>query len=138
MKITSSLNRLLALFVTGGFVFLLADTILEHWGILLQDPAAFIPILFSAAGSLIGVIAVAQWNGRWIRIFHLTLLTAFLVSAAGLYFHIENEAAERATPEGRAHEQKEKEIPLLAPLAFGGLGAFGILGTSRKWPGEVV
>jgi len=138
MKTTYSLNRLLALFVTGGFVFLLADSLLEHWGVLREEPAAFIPVLFSAAGSLIGMVAVTKWDGRWIRILHITLLAAFLIAGTGLCFHIESEEDENGTPERRAHEQKEKEKPLLAPLAFGGLGALGLLGTARKWPGEVI
>jgi hypothetical protein len=35
------------------------------------------------------------------------------------------------------HEEKEKEKPLLAPLAFAGLAVVGLLGTARKWEAEV-
>jgi hypothetical protein len=132
-----SLNRLLVLFVTLGFAFLMADSILEHWPIFLQEPWAFVPVIFSAVGAIIGVMTVVRWNERWIRLMHVTLLAAFLVSAGGFYFHAGEEDESEKTAEVRDHEQKEKDKPLLAPFAFGGLAVAGLLGTSRKWHAEV-
>lgn len=134
-----SLNRLLALFTTAGFLFLLTDSIIEHWSAFSQEIMCFIPVVFSAFGLIIGILAVRQWNGQWIRRFHVLLLATFVISAAGLYFHIEEEEDdEQFTAEQREHEKNEKEKPLLAPLSFAGLAAFGLLGTSRKWQAEVV
>jgi hypothetical protein len=86
-----SLNRLLALFTTAGFLFLLTDSIIEHWSAFSQEIMCFIPVVFSAFGLIIGILAVRQWNGQWIRRFHVLLLATFVISAAGLYFHIEEE-----------------------------------------------
>jgi hypothetical protein len=41
-----SLNRLLVLLTTIGFLFLMIDSILEHWSIFSQDLPAFIPVMY--------------------------------------------------------------------------------------------
>jgi hypothetical protein len=128
-----SLNRLIVVFVAGGFFFLIADSILEHWNILEQELWAYIPIVFSLLGFVISAIAVILWKERVIRFLQITLFVAFIISAAGLYFHIIEEDDEEITTEQLEHEQKEKDKPLLAPLSFGGLAMIGLLGTSRKW-----
>lgn len=134
-----SLNRLLVLLTTIGFLFLTVDSLLEHWDILAQDLPAFIPVLFSAVGLIIGAIALRRWEERWIRRLHIFLFLSILVAGVGLYYHIlEEDDEEQTTAEQREHEQKEKEKPLLAPLSFAGLAAVGLLGTSRKWQAEVV
>ena len=134
-----SLNRLLVLFATLGFLFLMIDSTIEHWGILKQELMAFIPILFSALGLVMGGITVLNWKEQWIHRFHIFLLAAIVVAGAGLYFHIwEDEDEEQMTDEQREHEKKEKEKPLLAPLSFAGLAAVGLLGTARKWHAEVI
>jgi hypothetical protein len=128
-----SLNRLIIVFVAGGFFFLIADSILEHWGILGQELWAYIPIVFSLLGFVISAIAAVVWRERALRFLQITLFAAFIISAAGLYFHILEEDETTLSTEQIEHEQKEKEKPLLAPLSFAGLALIGLLGTSRKW-----
>ena len=131
-----SLNRLIVMFVATGFFFLIADSILEHWDILGQELWAYIPIAFSVFGFIISIIATARWKERVIRFLHITLFVAFIISGAGLYFHIKEEDKEEITTEQLEHEQKEKDKPILAPLSFAGLAMIGLLGTSRKWKAE--
>jgi len=133
-----SLNRILVLVVTAGFAFLLIDTMIEHWGIFSKEPMAYIPVGFSVVGLLIGISAVLQWNERWIRYFQLFLFASFIVAAMGVYLHIGDDDDEKQATEQIAQQKKEKEKPLLAPLAFGGLAVIGLLGTSRKWQAEVL
>jgi hypothetical protein len=134
-----SLNRLLVLFTTIGFLFLMVDSIIEHWSAFSQEIMCFIPVAFGAIGLVVGTLTVRQWKDQWIRRFHILLFTTFVVSAAGLYFHIiEEEDDEQLTAEQREHEKTEKEKPLLAPLTFAGLAAVGLIGTSRKWQAEVI
>jgi hypothetical protein len=133
-----SLNKLLVLFVAAGFLFLLVDSILEHLDILSQDLVAYTPIVFSVIGLAVSAIAAVKWSERWIRALHMFLFIAFVVSAAGLYFHLEEEEGEEMTVEKREHEEKEKDKPPLAPLSFAGLAMVGLLATSRKWHAEVV
>lgn len=134
-----SLNRLLVLFTSTGFAFLLADTTIEHWPIFKQEIIAYIPPVFSLIGLSLGIVVVIFWKEKFIHWFQILLFTAFIVSAAGLYFHIEEEDDEiNLTAEEREHEENEGEKPLLAPLSFGGLAVVGLFGTSRKWEAEVV
>lgn len=135
-----SLNRLLVLLTTAGFLFLVGDSILEHWAIFSQEPVAFTPVVVAAIGLAIGAVTVLGWQEQWIRRFHMFLLLCILVGAAGMYFHIEpfEEDDELLTVEERQHEMNEKEKPLLAPLSFAGLAAVGLLGTSRKWQADVI
>jgi hypothetical protein len=131
-----SLNHMIAMFVAAGFFFLIADSILEHLEILGQELLVYIPIAFSVLGFLISTIAAVLWKERVIRFLRMTLFVAFLISAAGLYFHIKEEDDEEITAEQFTHEQKEKDKPILAPLSFAGLAVIGLLGTSRKWKTE--
>ena len=131
-----SLNRMVVMFVAAGFFFLIADSILEHWNILGQELWAYIPIAFSVIGFLISTIAAVLWKERVIRFLRMTLFVAFLISSAGLYFHIKEEDDEEITVEQLEREQKEKDKPLLAPLSFAGLAVIGLLGTSRKWKAD--
>jgi hypothetical protein len=125
------------LFVSAGFLVLAADSIIEHVEILSQDIAAYIPIVFSVLGLVVSVAAFLRWSERWIRAPQVFLFAAFVVSAAGLYFHLEEEEGEEMTAEKREHEEKEKDKPPLAPLSFAGLAVVGLLATSRKWHAEV-
>jgi hypothetical protein len=97
---------------------------------------SLIPIVFSALGFVVSALAVLQWRESRIRLLHLTLFAAFLVAGAGVYFHIGEDKDEEVTAQNA--KEKEKDKPLMAPLAFAGLAAFGLLGTSRKWPADVV
>jgi hypothetical protein len=132
-----SLNRILALVAAGGFFFMMIDSTIEHWDILAEEWMAYIPILFSAVGAILGAIAVLKWNETWIRLLNVFLLASFLVAAGGLYFHLAEEDEDEMTEEKMELEATEKEKPPLAPLAFGGLALVGLLGTARKWNAEV-
>jgi hypothetical protein len=133
-----SLNRMLILVVTLGFLGLCADSILEHRDTLDDRWTAYIPIVFSAIGFLFGVRVTFAWKAMCIRVMHYFLMASIAVAALGFYFHIEDEEDdEDLTAEQREHEKNEKEKPLLAPLAFAGIAAFGLLGTSRRRQAEV-
>ena len=133
-----SLNRLLVLITTIGFVFLLADTTIEHWAIFKQELMAFIPLIFSIIGIVFGALAVIYWNEKLIHWFQILLFISILVGAVGLYFHIEPfEEETNQTAEEINHEANEKDKPLLAPLSFAGIAVIGLLGTMRKWEAEV-
>lgn len=130
---TLSLNRMLILFVGAGFLFLLTDSILEHSDVLLKDLPAWIPVLFSALGLTVSVAALVRWNERRLMILNVTFYAAFLVALGGVYFHTADEDDDELTTQEEETGEREKEKPLLAPLSFAGLAAFGLLGTSRRW-----
>jgi glucan phosphoethanolaminetransferase (alkaline phosphatase superfamily) len=133
-----SLNKLLILVTTFGFTFLLLDTIIEHWPIFEQELIAFVPLVFSFAGIVLGVFTVVMWKEKLIYWFQILLVISILVGVAGLYFHVEPfEEETNLTAEEIEHEANEKEKPLLAPLSFAGIAVIGLLGTLRKWEAEV-
>ncbi len=132
-----SLNYLLVLFATVGFLFLSVDTIIEHRNMFTQELFVYLPPLFGFCAVAVGVAALLRWNARRIRLFHLTLIISLAVAAAGMYFHLTEEEKEGMTAEEQAHEAREKEKPPLAPLSFAGVAIAGLLGTSRKWPAEI-
>jgi len=141
-----SLNRMLALFTTVGFGFFLLDTILEHRAILLNEWASLIPVVYSALGIFISGNAAARWNTSTIKTLRVYLLIGMLVGAGGVYYHLadddDEEKGEATTEQENAAakpgDTKEKDKPPLAPLAFAGLSAVGLLGTSRIWKVESV
>lgn len=134
-----SLNRMLVLFTTFGFAFLLLDTTLEHWDMLKDEVMVYIPMIFSVIGVILGLAVTVQWKEKLIRYFQIFLIVSFIVAGAGVYFHVAEEKDEiNLTEEKREHEENEKDKPLLAPFAFAGLAAVGLLGTARKWNSEVI
>jgi hypothetical protein len=155
-----TLNKAMVLGLIGAFAFLLVEIRYEHRHVLGEERAAWIPILFSGACVLLGVLALRSWD-RWGR---KALMAAFaaacLVGALGVWFHTEGKPAaalsvvtasvpggpahadsegseSRAAPEGQPYTgEGEKTPPYLAPLAFCGLGLFGMLACSRRLPAE--
>ncbi len=133
-----SLNKLLVLLTTIGFAFLLLDTTIEHWETFEEEIMVFIPLVFSMIGVVLGIIVVITWKEKLIRWFQILLFASLIISAIGLYFHLEEEEDDiDLTTEQREHEEKEGEKPILAPLSFAGIAAIGLLGTLRKWEAEV-
>jgi hypothetical protein len=133
-----SLNKLLILVTTLGFAFLLLDTTLEHWPTFEEEIMSFIPLIFSLAGLVLGIIVFITWKEKFIHWFQILLFVSIIVSVAGIYFHIEPfEEETNMTAEEMEHEENEKDKPLLAPIAFAGLAVFGLLGTMRKWEAEI-
>ena len=108
--------------------------------------AAYVPILFSALGFIIASLAAFKWQEKWIRVLHIYLFLALAVGVGGMYFHNEDrlegktEAREMKDGDIKEDEKKaeEKTPPILAPVAFTGLGAVGLLGTYRRWKAEFV
>jgi hypothetical protein len=133
-----SLNRMIVLFVTGGLFFLMIDSIIEHWEIFFEEPLSFVPVIFSALGLIVSLIAVVQWKEARIRLLNVILYAALAVAAAGVYVHVEEGEDDDLATEQLQQVKEENEKPLLAPLLFAGLAAMGLLGTSRKWKAEVV
>ena len=139
MRPTLSINRLIAMFCTVGFLFLAVDTFLEHLDTFKDEPLAWVPVAFSVVGLVIGGIASARWNERSIRWLHWCFVAALAVGGAGLYLHVAEqfESEEEHVAEHGKAVKDEKAPPILPPLAFVGLGAFGLVATLRKWNAEV-
>ncbi|MEO8230811.1 MAG: hypothetical protein ABI638_00900 [Ignavibacteriota bacterium] len=79
---------------------------------------------------ILGTLTVIKWKENLIHSFQIVLFIALVVSAAGLYFHLtEDDNEEKAEIKTEQMNKEEDDKPILAPLAFGGLAVFGLLGT---------
>ena len=139
MKNTLSINRLIVIIATAGFLFLLVDTILEHLDAFKDEALAYVPVVFSIVGLVVAGVAAFRWDEMWIKLLHWCFIAAFAVGVVGVYLHVAGqfESEEERIAEHGESKKEEKAPPPLAPLAFAGLGAVGMLGTLRKWQAEV-
>ena len=138
MTNTLSINRAIVVVCTVGFLFLLVDTLLEHIDAFKDEPLAWVPVAFSVVGLAIAGVASARWNETWIRLLHWCFIAALVVGAVGVYLHVSDrfESEEERVAEHGGDTKEHKLPPVLPPLAFTGLGAFGLIGTLRKWQAE--
>jgi hypothetical protein len=119
----------------GGFFLLLCEIRFEHREVLVEDWRPWIPIVF--CGLMLVVIPLATWlwgrGGKKVLCgcYCLTMCLGLL----GLVFHSEGHFIQRLSEifsvwlstlqDGAAI--KAHHPPLLAPAAFAGLGAIGLL-----------
>jgi hypothetical protein len=182
-----TLNRIVAVVLAAGFLFLLADTRLEHEQIMARKPLVFIPMAFSLVAFLVALAAAIRWRPLLAKMLLVVSLLAVPVGLGGLWFHNEDRLAERGEerrpggppqvgteqrpsggqsgerqgaqpgqqqvqgaqppagepPAGERQRieperrQRRRGPPMLAPLAFLGMGLMGTLVTLRRWPADV-
>jgi hypothetical protein len=174
-----TLNRIVAVVLAAGFLFLLADTRLEHEQLMARKPLVFIPMAFSLIAFLVALAAAIRWRPLLAKMLLVVSLLALPVGLGGLWFHNEDRLAERgeerrpggpaqvgteARPSGGQpgeqrmqgaqppagelppgerpridpeRRQRRRGPPMLAPLAFLGMGLMGTLVTLRRWTADV-
>ncbi len=139
-----TLNKLIAAGVLGGFAFLLLDIRFEHRLVLSEKPVAWIPIVFSGTMLLLSVPSLIWWEPRGRQVLRAGFTVALAVGLLGIWFHTEGHPTEVfkvlsvwiAPGSNAASSQSVARPPVLAPLAFCGLGLFGVLACSRRFPSE--
>lgn len=148
-----TLNKVLVLALLGGFAFLMLEIRYEHRAVLLDERAAWIPIIYSGLTLLIGGILLALWERGGRLILSLWFGGAMIVGGLGVWFHSGGHPLKAAALAGQsaklvlskpqspdaASAAPEADVggpPLLAPLAFCGLGMFGLLACSRRLAAE--
>jgi hypothetical protein len=144
-----TINSAIIWLLWGGFALLMGDVRVEHNQVIRETWHAWIPIIFSFAMLIIIPIGMYMW-GRGGR---KMLLTCFALSAvvgiAGFVFHMKDNPTgavqhiatvlaqppavsnnDRVTgniPPKAPPKRGPKWPPLLAPLAFAGLGLIGVV-----------
>ena len=119
----------------GGFLLLLCEVRFEHRAVLLEDWRPWIPVAF--CGFMLAAIPLLNWMSSTFT--RRALLGCYLIALClglfGLIVHSEGHLLERlnelvavwTSSLQAGAEIKAHHPPLLAPLAFTGLGLIGVL-----------
>ncbi len=132
-------DRTLAALLVGGAALLAVEVRFEHREALGERWPAWIPLVYAVALAVLGAAALARWErgGReaLLRLFALGLV----VGPAGVLFHTGGHPL-RAVGEvlsawalrpGESGGIGRDHPPALAPLAFAGLSALGVVVCAR-------
>ena len=129
-------DRAVAALLVSGAALLLLEIRFEHREVLGETWRSWIPLSWCALTVVLGAAALLRWT-RWGRpALAACFALALLVGAAGFWFHTGGHlltAARQVVAMWRVPPGQDGGIkmgsapPALAPLAFCGLGALGLL-----------
>ncbi len=129
-----SLQRLVTWLLVGGYLTLFVETFLDHRGTWDAHPLAYTPVVTALLLSAALLLAAASWRPGPRAAAGWLCLASVLVGLTGLVLHNEDRLED-----GFDFASGAVLIPpLLAPLAFAGLGLLGWVILSRKWPEVLV
>ena len=144
-KTSWSLNRLIVLILLGGLAMLLIDIRWEHRVELGRQWETWIPLVYIGLMLVAGAIGLYRWEGWGRRVLQVGFAAAIIVGALGLWFHsgvhivgnVLRVFTAWTIPLGtNGGVRVSSEPPVLAPLAFVGLGLLGLLACSRIFRAE--
>lgn len=140
-RTTWTLNRWIVLMLLGAYVGLLLEIRYDHNHVLRHTKIAWTPIVYSGIMIVAGAISLAYW-ASWGRVVMLWLFAAGLVvGVLGFFLHNGGNPLEgigrMLSPWVGQHPDPMDRPPVLAPLAFAGLGAVGWAACLPRFqPGE--
>lgn len=136
-RTTWTLNRWVVLLLLAGYVGLFLEIRYDHNKVLMRKSIAWTPIIYSAVMIVAGAISLAFWDS-WGRTVMLWLFAAGVgVGLLGFWLHntghpFEGIGTMLSTWAGN-HPDPESRPPVLAPLAFAGLGAVGWIASLERF-----
>ena len=131
-----TLNEQVVAALLGGAGLLLAEIRFEHRQVLGETRLAWIPLVYAGLLLLAGSLALWRWNAGGRRVLAALFALAIVVGALGLWFHsgghplsqLGRVAAAFLLEPGKDGGLKiGSQPPALAPGAFLGIGALGLL-----------
>ncbi len=132
------LGKMIVLILTGAFAGLVFDLRYEHNHILAKHEIGWTPIIYSAVAVGVGTAGLALWERGGRLMLRAIFAAGFVVGALGFWYHgqghILADLGQMLSVWSGAHPNPVHKPPLLAPLAFAGIGLFGLLGCSRRLP----
>jgi hypothetical protein len=131
-----TLNRILTVFLSLTFLGLSFDLRSEHIDVVETHWTAWIPIYFSLAAFLIGLLTTASWTEPSRRLFFWWCLAGMGIGLLGFWFHNEPHLMRNVLQVFQAWYlplPHREDAPVLAPLAISGLSFLGMLTTSKKY-----
>ena len=138
-----TLNKLVALGVLSAFAFLLLELRFDHREVLSEHWQAFAPLAYSGVMIVCGGAALALWHrgGRVVLLWGFSI--ALVIGVVGFWMHnhakpIEGlkrivAAWEQPIQKPQSNAAALEEPPVLAPLAFCGLGLLGMLACAQRF-----
>lgn len=134
-----TINKALVLGLIGGFAFLMLEIRYEHRGVLADERTAWIPIIYSGTALILGSFSLWRWDRGGRQLLAILFTASVIVGLLGIWFHTGGHLLQTLSfvgegvgllfkpADAKASESFAALPPLLAPLAFCGLGAFGLL-----------
>ena len=144
MSKPATLSKLIVISLLGALSLLLVEIRFEHREVLGEAWQSWIPLLYCGAMLALGAAALTRWHRGGRRVLQVGFAVAFLIGLLGLWFHSDGHplsgvlqvlAAWTLRP-GANGGIKLGSPPVLAPLAFVGLGSMGVLACSWRFPAE--
>ena len=129
-------ERRLAAALLAGAAFLLVEVRFEHREVLGETWHAWIPLASATLLILIGLPAWIFWRKGGRRLLLALFAAAAVLGPVGAWFHSDGRplravlrvaAAWTLKPGANGGEKPGGSPPVLAPLAFSGLGLLGVL-----------
>ena len=131
------LARVLMFCLSGAFFGLMCDVRIEHVEVVHEHAIAWTPIVFAAVMTLACFVSTVWWNRTTMRVMIPLFILAIIVGAVGFYLHNDGHVLDVVKTVIAAwtdrHMKHEDVPPHLAPMAFAGLGALGLLTCVRRF-----
>jgi hypothetical protein len=129
-----SLGRLLVLVLTAGCLTLLIDIRYEHIDVVHETRISWIPLIYSGLLTLLGLWAFLRWSPASRAILFWCYAVGLAVGMTGLWMHSQGaifSGVAHVLSAWFQHFHYADEPPLLAPLAFCGIGLMGMLACAK-------
>jgi hypothetical protein len=123
-----TLNKLVVLILTAGFVVLLIQVRYDHRMVVHEKVIAWTPIVFSALMITACVVGLLLWDRGGRKVLLFGFLMAIVVGLLGFWLHTDGHLLRGFGHDLLAWVRKipaEDQPPALAPLAFAGFGLLG-------------
>lgn len=82
-----TLNKLIVLLILAGFLILLMDLRFEHMDVLGDHWQAWIPIVYSGAMIIVGVLGLCFWDKWGRKVLFWTFAASIVVGLMGVWLH---------------------------------------------------
>jgi hypothetical protein len=130
------IEKRIAAALLSGAAFLLAEVRFEHREVLAETWQSWIPLTCAALILAVGVPAWIAWGGKGRKVLAILFAISTATGLLGAWFHsggrpyraVARVVSAWALPAGQNGGEKPGAAPpVLAPLAFSGLGLLGLL-----------
>ena len=146
MSKPATLSKLIVIGLLGALSLLLVEIRFEHREALGEAWQSWIPLAYCSAMLVLSAVALTRWDRGGRQVLLLGFAAALLVGLLGLWFHSKGHPisgvlqvfAAWALRPGDSGGIKTGEPPVLAPLAFVGLGSMGVLACWWLLPEQAV